>query len=86
MRRANCPGLTDSVMANAIPMRGRMIHGKRATGELYEVAQDYDAYGRVNIDDLFQAGISLMSLRAYMPLTAVTSTNASWMYWNLCLM
>lgn len=27
-------------------MRGRMIHGKRPNGELYEEAQDYDIHGR----------------------------------------
>jgi kynurenine 3-monooxygenase len=34
-------------MAETIPMRGRMIHGKKITGELYEEAQDYDIHGRV---------------------------------------
>lgn len=37
--------LLDHVLAATIPMRGRMIHGKKA-GELYEEAQDYDVHGR----------------------------------------
>lgn len=48
--------LLDHVMAATIPMRGRMIHGRRKPtttttttsndGELYEEAQDYDVHGR----------------------------------------
>lgn len=41
--------LLDHVLAATIPMRGRMIHGRKATGELYEEAQDYDVHGRVSI-------------------------------------
>lgn len=40
--------LLDHVLAATIPMRGRMIHGKKATGEFYEEAQDYDVHGRVS--------------------------------------
>lgn len=40
--------LLDHVLAATIPMRGRMIHGKKANGELYEEAQDYDVHGRVS--------------------------------------
>lgn len=29
-------------------MRGRMIHGQKASGGLYEEAQDYDIHGRVS--------------------------------------
>lgn len=47
MRASGQPGLLDGVMAETIPMRGRMIHGKKVTGELYEEAQDYDIHGRV---------------------------------------
>jgi kynurenine 3-monooxygenase len=47
MRGANRPGLIESVMADTIPMRGRMIHGKTVSNEIYEEAQDYDIYGRV---------------------------------------
>lgn len=38
--------LLDHVLAATIPMRGRMIHGKKASGELYEEPQDYDVHGR----------------------------------------
>ncbi|CAK7203754.1 kynurenine 3-monooxygenase, mitochondrial precursor [Sporothrix eucalyptigena] len=38
--------LLEHVFDATIPMRGRMIHGKRPSGELYEEAQDYDAHGR----------------------------------------
>ncbi|CAN8101024.1 unnamed protein product [Discula destructiva] len=38
--------LLDHVLAATIPMRGRMIHSKKANGELYEDAQDYDIHGR----------------------------------------
>lgn len=47
--------LLDHVLAATIPMRGRMIHGKKANGELYEDAQDYDVHGRVS----FSVSISL---------------------------
>lgn len=40
--------LLDHVLAATIPMRGRMIHGKKVNGELYEEAQDYDVHGRVS--------------------------------------
>lgn len=48
MRHAGQPKLLDHVMAATIPMRGRMIHGRRANGQLYEEPQDYDAHGRVS--------------------------------------
>lgn len=40
--------LLDHVLAATIPMRGRMIHGKKANGEFYEEGQDYDVHGRVS--------------------------------------
>ncbi|KAK4034871.1 hypothetical protein C8A01DRAFT_48821 [Parachaetomium inaequale] len=46
MRHAGQPKLIEHVMGATIPMRGRMIHGKRATGALYEESQDYDVHGR----------------------------------------
>lgn len=46
MRHANQPRLIDYVKGVTIPMRGRMIHGKRPDGKLYEEAQDYDIHGR----------------------------------------
>lgn len=48
MKLANRSGLIESVMAETIPMRGRMIHGQRASGELFEEGQDYDIHGRVS--------------------------------------
>lgn len=36
------------MLAETIPMHGRMIHGKKA-GELYEASQAYDAFGRVSV-------------------------------------
>lgn len=47
MQQAGKPELLEGVMAATIPMRGRMIHGKKATGECYEIAQDYDVNGQV---------------------------------------
>lgn len=47
MRLARCQGLLDAVLNETIPMHGRMIHGQRASGELYEESQAYDAQGRV---------------------------------------
>lgn len=47
MRHANQQELLDHVISATIPMRGRMIHGKRPSGELYEEPQDYDIHGRV---------------------------------------
>lgn len=47
MRESKCPGLIDAVLAETIPMYGRMIHGEK-TGELYEQSQQYDIHGRVS--------------------------------------
>lgn len=47
LRHAGRPELLDDVMAATIPMRGRMIHGRGPTGQVFEQAQDYDAKGRV---------------------------------------
>lgn len=41
--------LLDHVLAATIPMRGRMIHGKKAGGDIYEEPQDYDVHGRVSL-------------------------------------
>ncbi|KAK0610196.1 hypothetical protein B0T17DRAFT_500757 [Bombardia bombarda] len=46
MRHAGQPKLIDHVKAVTIPMKGRMIHGKRPNGDLYEESQEYDAHGR----------------------------------------
>ena len=47
MKHACRDGLLDSILQETIPMHGRMIHGRRKTGELYEESQAYDAHGRV---------------------------------------
>lgn len=47
MKHAYRDGLLDSILQEIIPMHGRMIHGRRKTGELYEESQAYDAHGRV---------------------------------------
>ncbi|KAL8392345.1 hypothetical protein RB595_002512 [Gaeumannomyces hyphopodioides] len=46
LRHAGQPRLLEHVLAATIPMRGRMIHGKRPSGELTEAPQDYDIHGR----------------------------------------
>ncbi|OIW28114.1 kynurenine 3-monooxygenase [Coniochaeta ligniaria NRRL 30616] len=46
MRNAGDPTLLDHVMAATIPMRGRMIHGRRPNGDFFEQPQDYDIHGR----------------------------------------
>lgn len=46
MRNAKCPGLLDTVLAETIPMYGRMIHGEKK-GKLFEESQAYDIHGRV---------------------------------------
>lgn len=47
MRYAGHEKLLQHVVSTTIPMRGRMIHGKRPDGKFYEAAQDYDVHGRV---------------------------------------
>lgn len=49
MRSAGQPKLIEHVMAATIPMRGRMIHGRRANGDLYQEPQAYDVHGRVSL-------------------------------------
>ncbi|KAL2194979.1 hypothetical protein P885DRAFT_42072 [Corynascus similis CBS 632.67] len=47
MRHAGQSKLIEHVLQATIPMRGRMIHGRRANGDLYEESQDYDGvHGR----------------------------------------
>ncbi|KAI9841191.1 MAG: kynurenine 3-monooxygenase, mitochondrial precursor [Thelocarpon superellum] len=46
LRQAQCPDLLDNVLAETIPMHGRMIHGRDAKGKPYEQSQKYDAHGR----------------------------------------
>ncbi|KAI9708814.1 MAG: kynurenine 3-monooxygenase, mitochondrial precursor [Bogoriella megaspora] len=45
MKQAECPGLIDAVLAETIPMHGRMIHGQK-NGQFYEQSQSYDVRGR----------------------------------------
>jgi len=47
MKKANCPGLLDSILDDTIPMHGRMIHGIK-NDELFEESQIYDVHGRVS--------------------------------------
>ncbi|KAI4166827.1 MAG: hypothetical protein LQ343_007728 [Gyalolechia ehrenbergii] len=46
MRLTHCEGLLDAMLAETIPMHGRMIHGRGKHGDLYEEPQSYDAQGR----------------------------------------
>ncbi|KAF3387483.1 Kynurenine 3-monooxygenase [Penicillium rolfsii] len=45
LRHSERPGLIENVLRDAIPMHGRMIHG-RDRGQLWEAAQAYDVHGR----------------------------------------
>ncbi len=47
MKQSGRPGLVDKVLSEVIPMKARMIHGKKISGELYEQSQEYDIHGRV---------------------------------------
>lgn len=48
LRAADCPGLLDSILADTIPMHGRMIHGRKGD-DVFQESQKYDAHGRVCI-------------------------------------
>lgn len=48
MKQANITGLIDAVLAETIPMHGRMIHGQKQ-GKLFEESQAYDIHGRVSL-------------------------------------
>jgi kynurenine 3-monooxygenase len=48
MRNSKSPSLLEKVISETIPMKGRMVHRRSASGELYEQSQDYDAHGRVS--------------------------------------
>ena len=37
----------DVLLSNAVPLRGRMIHRKSASGDLWEAEHPYDVHGRV---------------------------------------
>ncbi|OTA95001.1 hypothetical protein M434DRAFT_394208 [Hypoxylon sp. CO27-5] len=68
MRHAGSQDLLDHVFSATIPMRGRMIHGKRPSGELYEEPQDYDIHGRT-IFAVDRAGLNrrLLDILGEMP-------------------
>lgn len=38
----------EPILNNAIPMHGRMIHGRDLSGDLWEASQAYDVHGRVS--------------------------------------
>lgn len=46
IRASDSPELLDAVLAETIPMHGRMIHGQDSNGSLTEVSQQYDVHGR----------------------------------------
>ncbi|KAI0011886.1 FAD/NAD(P)-binding domain-containing protein [Xylariaceae sp. FL0662B] len=68
MRHADQQELIDHVFSATLPMRGRMIHGKRPSGELYEEPQDYDIHGRT-IFAIDRAGLNtrLLDILGAMP-------------------
>lgn len=49
MRQSGRPEILDKIFSETIPMYGRMIHGKKDSGELYQQSQLYDVHGRVSI-------------------------------------
>lgn len=49
MKQANCGGLLDEILMEAVPMRGRMIHSRKR-GKLLQESQAYDVHGRVNLN------------------------------------
>lgn len=46
LRHSDSPALLDDVLAETIPMHGRMIHGQKSDGSLTEESQQYDIHGR----------------------------------------
>ena len=48
IRHAETEHLLENVLHDTIPMHGRMIHGRKQTGELFHDSQKYDAHGRVS--------------------------------------
>lgn len=46
MRQSGHPTLVDDILADTIPMYGRMIHGADKQGTLTEESQQYDVHGR----------------------------------------
>jgi kynurenine 3-monooxygenase len=54
LRSSGRSNLFEKVIEETIPMRGRMIHGKTASGDLYEQSQEYDVHGRVRTSVLIE--------------------------------
>lgn len=48
LRKTGLSDLADAVLADTVPMHGRMIH-VRKHGEYVREAQQYDAHGRVSV-------------------------------------
>ncbi|WEW59676.1 kynurenine 3-monooxygenase, mitochondrial precursor [Emydomyces testavorans] len=46
MKSTNRPEFVQQILQKAIPMHGRMIHGRASNGTLWEDAQAYDIHGR----------------------------------------
>lgn len=49
MKHANNDGLLDTILERTIRMDGRMIHGRKQNGDLFEESQAYDINGRVRL-------------------------------------
>ena len=49
MKASNVAGLAEKITDQTIPMRGRMIHGRDITGELYEQSQQYDIENKASL-------------------------------------
>ncbi|KAL9117269.1 MAG: hypothetical protein Q9187_006198, partial [Circinaria calcarea] len=71
MRNAKCDGLIEAVLEETIPMYGRMIHGRRKAGELYQEPQAYDVHGRF-IRAVDRAGLNKRLLDALEKMPNVT--------------
>lgn len=48
MKASGSTKLLNGVMAETVPMYGRMIHGEDSSGQLTEQSQQYDVHGRYN--------------------------------------
>lgn len=57
LRQTGLSDLTDAVLANTVPMHGRMIH-VRKKGEYIREAQQYDAHGRVSFSQKFNISLA----------------------------
>ncbi|MCJ1306470.1 kynurenine 3-monooxygenase, mitochondrial precursor [Agyrium rufum] len=71
MRQSGSPELLDAVLADTIPMYGRMIHSRSKLGDIYEEPQAYDVHGRA-IRAVDRAGLNSRLLDALATLPNVT--------------